>query len=214
MQEADRATQSVRGHVKWFDPDKGFGFIVSDEGGGDILLHANVLRNFGQSSVADGSDIEVLFQATPRGLQAVQVLAIAPPEATGAPVLDDLSAAPMEDILSRPLEPARVKWFDKGKGFGFANVFGRPEDVFIHIEVLRHSGLSDLQAGEAVGLRVIDGRRGRMAVNIASWEAALREPHGPAAAPAAHDRGQPAEEPAAEGPPEAVDGQEKDEPAA
>lgn len=175
MQEVDRATQSVRGHVKWFDPEKGFGFIVAQEGGADILLHANVLRNFGQSSVADGSNIEVTLQETPRGLQAVQVLRIDPPEAATAPGLEDLSTAPVEEILSRPLEPARVKWFDKAKGFGFANVFGRPEDVFIHIEVLRHSGLSDLQAGEAVGLRVIEGRRGRMAVSVSSWEAGLRE---------------------------------------
>lgn len=175
MQEADRATQSVRGHVKWFDPDKGFGFIVSGEGGGDILLHANVLRNFGQSSVADGSDIEVMFQATPRGLQAVQVLHIAPPEPTAAPVLEDLSTAPIEEILARPLEPARVKWFDKGKGFGFANVFGRPEDVFIHVEVLRTSGFADLQAGEAICLRILEGKRGRMAVQVVSWEAAARE---------------------------------------
>ena len=53
------------------------------------------------------------------------------------------------EIAALPLEPARVKWFDKGKGFGFANVFGRPEDVFIHVEVLRQSGFADLQAGEA-----------------------------------------------------------------
>jgi CspA family cold shock protein len=72
------------------------------------------------------------------------------------------------------VEPSRVKWFDKGKGFGFANVFGRPEDVFIHIEVLRHSGFADLQAGEAVGLRIVEGKRGRMAVQVLSWEAAVR----------------------------------------
>ncbi|WP_366915539.1 cold shock domain-containing protein, partial [uncultured Lentibacter sp.] len=35
----------VRGSVKWFDPVKGFGFVVADTGGPDILLHANVLRN-------------------------------------------------------------------------------------------------------------------------------------------------------------------------
>ena len=38
----------VEGRVKWFDVGKGFGFIVSDDSGPDILLHANVLRNFGQ----------------------------------------------------------------------------------------------------------------------------------------------------------------------
>ncbi len=37
--------REVHGKVKWFDPAKGFGFILADEGGGDILLHATVLRN-------------------------------------------------------------------------------------------------------------------------------------------------------------------------
>jgi cold shock protein len=76
--------------------------------------------------------------------------------------------------LSLPLQPARVKWFDKAKGFGFANIFGRPEDVFLHVEVLRRSGLADLQPGEAVALRVTEGKRGLMAVQVASWEAALK----------------------------------------
>jgi len=79
-----------------------------------------------------------------------------------------------DDLAQLPLEPARVKWFDKGKGFGFANVFARPEDVFIHIEVLRHSGFADLQAGEAVCLRIVEGKRGRMAVQVVSWEASAR----------------------------------------
>ena len=67
----------------------------------------------------------------------------------------------------------RVKWFDKGKGFGFANIFGSAEDVFLHVEVLRRSGLSDLQPGEALAIRVIDGKRGRMAAEVHAWEAAL-----------------------------------------
>ena len=66
-----------------------------------------------------------------------------------------------------------MKWFDKVKGFGFANVFGRAEDVFIHMEVLRKSGFAELQPGEAVVLRIVDGERGRMAVMISSWETAL-----------------------------------------
>jgi CspA family cold shock protein len=66
-----------------------------------------------------------------------------------------------------------VKWFDKAKGFGFANVFAKPEDVFIHIEVLRRSGLADLQPGEALAIRIVDGKRGRMAMEVNAWEAAL-----------------------------------------
>jgi cold shock protein len=175
MTEDEEVMQLVHGRVKWFDPSKGFGFIVSEQSDADILLHANVLRNFGQGSVADGAGIVVRVQKTQRGVQAVEVIRIDPPEGAVFPVGEDDSQMDSADIRSLPLEPARVKWFDKGKGFGFANVFGRAEDVFIHAEVLRVSGFADLAAGEAVALRIIDGRRGRMAVQVVSWEAVMRE---------------------------------------
>ncbi len=162
----------VSGHVKWFDPGKGFGFVVSDSGGPDILLHVNVLRNFGQSSVADGALIEIVTHQTERGVQAVEVVSITPPVRDSEPVLTDIAGLDMDEVRRFPLEPARVKWFDKGKGFGFANVFGRAEDIFLHIEVLRQSGLADLQPGEALALRVIESRRGRMAAEVYAWEAA------------------------------------------
>lgn len=168
------ALDRVQGHVKWFDPVKGFGFVVAEGGGQDILLHANVLRNFGQGSVADGAGIEVVVQQTARGAQAVEVLSIRPPEGAATVLPEDLTPEVAAGVHSLEIEPARVKWFDKAKGFGFANVFGRPEDIFVHVEVLRVSGLADLQAGEAVGLRVVEGKRGRMAVQVLSWEAALR----------------------------------------
>ena len=173
MQDNVASTQ-VSGRVKWFDPVKGFGFIVADEGGPDILLHANVLRNFGQGSVADASRIVVLVQQTTRGQQAVEVLEISPPDMDGVPPIEDLGESDAAEIAALPLEPARVKWFVKVKGFGFANVFSRPEDVFIHIEVLRRSGFADLGPGEAVCLRVMDGKRGRMAAQVVSWETAAR----------------------------------------
>lgn len=176
MQDDEGPAPVVAGRVKWFDPMKGFGFIVSDEGGPDILLHANVLRNFGQGSVADGARISVTVQQTPRGVQASEVLRIDAPEPGAFPLQDDGGLLTPDAIAAQPLEPARVKWFDKGKGFGFANVFGRPEDVFVHVEVLRQSGLADLAPGEAVALRIMQGRRGRMAVQVVSWEAAARLP--------------------------------------
>lgn len=174
MNDGDERGRTVTGRVKWFDPSKGFGFVIADEGGPDILLHANVLRNFGQSSVADAAGITIVAQRTARGMQAVEVLKIEPPagEDNGGKDGGNLSE-PVD--MSLPRVPARVKWFDKAKGFGFANVFGRPEDVFLHVEVLRRSGLADLQPGEAVTLRVIEGARGRMAVQVTSWESALKE---------------------------------------
>jgi len=165
----------VSGRVKWFDASKGFGFIVCDDAEGDILLHANVLRNFGQGSVADNARIVVRVQRTARGEQATEVLEISPPDEEERAPIEDLGDNDLASIAALPLEPARVKWFDKVKGFGFANVFGRPEDVFIHIEVLRRSGFADLAPGEAVCLRVIDGKRGRMAAQVTAWESALKD---------------------------------------
>ena len=163
------------GQVKWFDPVKGFGFIVPAEGGRDVLLHANVLRNYGQSSVADGSGISYLEQETDRGLQAVEIIELTAPRPDQAGSLSDFAGLTDEEIASIELEPARVKWFDKAKGFGFANIFGQSEDIFVHVEVLRKSGLADLQPGEAVGIRVIDGKRGKMASALVSWDAAVEE---------------------------------------
>lgn len=174
MSDIDENEKSkVFGHVKWFDPVKGFGFVVAESGGPDILLHVNVLRNFGQSSVADGSGIEVAIQQTDRGVQATEVFRIDPPVTGDNAPLADLAQLDADVVRNAPLEPARVKWFDKSKGFGFANVFGKAEDVFLHVEVLRRSGLSDLQPGEALALRVIEGKRGRMAAEVVAWEAGV-----------------------------------------
>lgn len=175
MAEDLNSMYHVRGQVKWFDPVKGFGFVVADEGGPDILLHVNVLRNFGQNSVADGTGIEIVTHRTDRGVQAVEIVSIVPPEREDTAILADFEEVDQDEVRQLPLEAARVKWFDKGKGFGFANAFGLSEDIFLHIEVLRQSGLSDLQPGEALALRVIDGKRGRMAIEVHAWEAAQSE---------------------------------------
>jgi cold shock protein len=157
---------TVEGRVKWFDVGKGFGFIVSDEPGPDILLHANVLRNFGQGSVAEDARITVRVQVAPRGVQASEVVSIGP---ASGPDGEDYDTT--EDLAPGvPFVPARVKWFDKAKGFGFANVFGHPEDIFVHAEVLRSCGLADLLPGEAVAMKVVEGPRGNMAAEVRSWD--------------------------------------------
>ena len=170
MSFADHDHGTVTGHVKWFDPNKGFGFVVNDNDGPDILLHANVLRNFGQGSVSEGSLVVMTVVQSDRGLQAEKVMSITPPTHGSLIPLGDMEHVTAEEIANCPVQPARVKWFDKAKGFGFANVFGDPKDVFLHIDVLRQSGLADLGAGEAVALRVMEGGRGLMAIEVLAWD--------------------------------------------
>lgn len=163
----------VKGQIKWFDPVKGFGFLADAEGGPDVLVHANVLRNFGQSSVVEGALVEVLAIRTPRGRQASEVVAVVPAPAESIAPIADLEPLEDAELNALPLLPARVKWFDRIKGFGFANIFGRKGDVFLHVEVLRRWGFADLQSGEAVGLRVVTAPRGLMAAQILAWERAV-----------------------------------------
>lgn len=171
MTQDNENLKTISGYVKWFDPTKGFGFVVSDEGGPDILLHANVLRNFGQSSIADQAGIEIVVQETDRGIQSTEILRIDPPKAEGEAGEEGFET--FEPLNTDDLEPARVKWFDKAKGFGFANVFESPDDVFIHVEVLRRSGLADLQPGEAICICVENGERGSMATHVLPWDASF-----------------------------------------
>ncbi len=139
------------------------------------MIHVNVLRNYGRSSVSEGAVVELQAQESSRGLQATEILEIIPPpnlefgdeEYTGMQLGEDRNAA---DFL-----PARVKWFDKQRGFGFVNVFGSADDVFIHMEVLRNCGLSDLQAGEAISVRIASGPRGKLVAEVQPWDFAVAD---------------------------------------
>lgn len=162
----------VRGRVKWFDISKGYGFVVADDHGGDILLHSNVLKIYGFTSVAEGAKIVVDVQQTERGRQAVEVVEILPdPEAAPA-------ETPPNGPDPTPLEPARVKWFDRGKGFGFVNIYGRPEDVFLHMEVLRQYGFGEVTAGDVLAVRASEGSRGPMVYEVRSWDYVTRQRQG------------------------------------
>jgi len=168
---------AVRGQIKWYDTAKGFGFIVADNCESDILLHANVLRSFGRNSIAGSSIIEVIVQKTDRGCQATEIIKIDPPtEIAGSnAIVQILGDGVVVDPLA-PLMPARVKWFDREKGFGFVNVFGDAEDIFIHMEVLHACGLADLQPGEAVCIKTALGPRGKMVWDVEVWDNAIEAP--------------------------------------
>jgi CspA family cold shock protein len=171
VEQSEYSEMVVRGHVKWFDTTKGYGFVVADDGEGDILLHGNVLRVFGFTSVAEGAEVVLNVQKTERGRQALEVMDIVP---VSAPEQGMVVPVPPEGT-SGPLLPARVKWFDRVKGFGFVNVYGRTEDVFLHMETLRQYGYGEVLAGDVLAVRITAGPRGPMVYEVRSWDYVARQ---------------------------------------
>lgn len=184
MNGLDNSTGSVvAGRVKWYDVVKGYGFVVPDDGGADIMVHASCVRAFGKMALPENAAVRLVAMRGERGLQARELLEVDETEAT-QPVADGFGerVRPTEflgpDVEAGPLMPARVKWFDKQKGFGFVNVFGNAEDVFVHMETVRRCGFQDLSSGEGMACRTFRGPRGLMVAELRLWEAAVRDEPG------------------------------------
>ncbi len=63
-----------QGKVKWFDAEKGFGFIEPDDGGKDIFVHRNNIPNLGfQQGLEEGEAVKFSVEETPKGLSAIDV---------------------------------------------------------------------------------------------------------------------------------------------
>jgi cold shock protein len=137
----------VEAVVKWFNPEKGFGFVTCTEDGAEAFLPVATLRRIGLDDVREGQVMACEIGAGAKGPLVVAVLHV------------ERSAA--RAAANRPApKQGTVKWFEPGKGFGFIAPDGGGKDIIVHASALRRCGVVSLGPGQRVRVEVIEGRKG------------------------------------------------------
>lgn len=150
-----------KGVVKFFNSQKGFGFIQREDGGEDVFVHISAVERAGLEGLAEGQQLE--FNLVDRGGKVsaadLQVVGDVIPVAAKP-------AAPQRQLTGEKAT-GTVKFFNAMKGFGFiTRDDGRP-DAFVHISAVERSGLRELNEGDKLEFDLEVDRRGKhSAVNL------------------------------------------------
>lgn len=158
------------GVVKFFNGQKGFGFIVRDDGGEDVFVHISAVEQAGLTGLAEGQQLK--FTLVDRGgkISATDLVI----EGEPLPVAERAERAPAGNDRggpSRQLTGERssgtVKFFNAMKGFGFIQRDDGQPDAFVHISAVERAGMSSLQEGDRLDFELEVDRRGKYAaVNL------------------------------------------------
>ena len=157
---------AVWGKVKWYNPEKRYGFVERSDGSGDAFLHATALAGIGVSTLRPGETLEFRVAPEQRGPQVIEVIDV--DSSTAAP------SSPARRSSNRqgrqPLEASvhamgTVKWYNAAKGFGFI-VMDSGEEIFVHASALNRAGIVGLNESQRVYVGVAEGRKGPEAASI------------------------------------------------
>lgn len=167
---APQASAPVDAVVKWFNAEKGFGFITL-AGGSEAFLHVRQLEAAGYSSVPEGARVKVRIGQGQKGPEVTEVIEVdtSTSQVTRA---TERRSAPHPPSRQQPGAGATeesigsVKWYNADKGFGFIAQDGGGKDVFVHAKTLDRAGLSGLAEGQRVRMQVGQGQKGPEARSI------------------------------------------------
>jgi CspA family cold shock protein len=156
-----------KGVVKFFNPQKGFGFIVRDDGGEDVFVHISAVEQAGLSDLADGQPLE--FTLVDRGgrISATNL------RIEGDPMPVERSGGgagggggPQRQLTGEKAS-GTVKFFNSMKGFGFIQRDDGQPDAFVHISAVERAGIPTLNEGDRLVFELEVDRRGKYAaVNL------------------------------------------------
>jgi cold shock protein len=176
FQQAPRANvvpsgPAIDATVKWFNPEKGFGFVELGDGSGDAFLHIAVLEGAGREAVLPGSKLRVQIGQGQKGPQVTAVLEV---DASGAaaarpqrsPSTRAMSGRERSDVDVAVDIEGTVKWFNADKGFGFVVCEDGEKDVFLHISVVERAGLRGVDEGQRLAMKVVRTQKGREAISF------------------------------------------------
>ena len=155
----------VSGVVKWFNPEKGFGFVELSDGSGDAFLHGSVLAQSGINAVQPGETLEVRVGPGHKGPHITEIINV--DSSTAVPMASRRSNAQATTLNGPSVEETgTVKWFNADKGYGFIAPNGGGRDVFVHVSALERSGIEGLSEGQPVVVDVVEGRKGPEAARV------------------------------------------------
>jgi CspA family cold shock protein len=158
-----------KGVVKFFNPQKGFGFIVRDDGGEDVFVHISAVEQAGLTDLADGQPLE--FTLVDRGgrVSATNLRIEGDPmpvERSGGGGGAGAAGGPQRQLTGEKAS-GTVKFFNAMKGFGFIQRDDGQPDAFVHISAVERAGMPTLNEGDRLEFELEVDRRGKYAaVNL------------------------------------------------